>query len=168
MWRRLLIAWACITALAFAAGTASAATSAPAKPHQGASEFSAALNVCANALATLEAHSGNPRLPTAATSDVPDAARGGVKAGSAGGKGAGKGFGKGVKDQARKESGETCVFCGTKTGTKPGPTRSEIDHSIPKSRGGNNTIDNAQNTCRTCNRQKGAKTSGEFLEWLGF
>ncbi len=85
------------------------------------------------------------------------------KAGSAGGDGAKKAFSTKVKDQARKESNDTCVFCGTKTTREPGPTRSEIDHSIPKSRGGNNTIENAQNTCRTCNRQKGAKTTDEFL-----
>jgi 5-methylcytosine-specific restriction endonuclease McrA len=36
--------------------------------------------------------------------------------------------------------------------------------TIPKSRGGDNTINNAQNTCRTCNRIKGAKTTEEFLE----
>jgi hypothetical protein len=75
MWRRLLIAWACIIALALAAGTASAASSAPAKPHQGTSEFSAALNVCAFVLATVEANTGNRCLSTARTSDVPYAAR---------------------------------------------------------------------------------------------
>ncbi len=69
-----------------------------------------------------------------------------------------------VKDQARAESNDTCVFCGTKTTRQPGPTRSEIDHSIPKSRGGNNNLENAQNTCRTCNRKKGAKTTEEFLD----
>ena len=89
---------------------------------------------------------------------------GGAKVGSAGGEGAGKGFPTSVKDQARVESGGKCVFCDTKTTNTPGPTRSEIDHSIPKSQGGNNTIDNAQNTCRTCNRQKGATTTEEFLD----
>jgi len=68
-----------------------------------------------------------------------------------------------VKNQAREESNNSCVFCGTKTTSKPGPDRSEIDHAIPKSRGGNNTLDNAQNTCRTCNRTKGAKTTSEYL-----
>jgi len=87
----------------------------------------------------------------------------GPKAGSVGGDGAKKAFSTKVKDQARKESNDTCVFCGTKTTREPGPTRSEIDHSIPKSRGGNNTIENAQNTCRTCNRSKSAKTTEEFL-----
>ncbi len=85
------------------------------------------------------------------------------KSGSSGGDGAGKGFSKKIKELAREESGDTCVFCGTKTSSDPSPERSEIDHAIPKSRGGNNTINNAQNTCRTCNRQKGAKTTEEFL-----
>jgi len=85
------------------------------------------------------------------------------KPGSVGGDGAKKPFSNKVKDQARTESNDTCVFCGTKTTREPGPTRSEIDHAIPKSRGGNNSLENAQNTCRTCNRQKGAKTTEEFL-----
>jgi HNH endonuclease len=84
------------------------------------------------------------------------------KTGQAGGEGAGKPFPTSVKDQARAESGNKCVFCGKKTGPEPGPLKSEIDHALPKSRGGNNTIDNAQNTCRTCNRQKGAQSSEEF------
>lgn len=87
-----------------------------------------------------------------------------TKIGVSGGKGAGKGFSNKIKDQARAESRDTCVFCGTKTTRQPGSTRSEIDHAIPKSRNGNNSLENAQNTCRTCNRQKGAKTTDEFLQ----
>lgn len=110
MWRRLWSAWACIIALAFVAGTASAASSAPAKPHQGTSEFSAALNVCANALTTIEAHSGKARLPTTETSDVPDAARGAgpaLQAARAGGRHAGQlqQFLKQTPDQLRKTIG---------------------------------------------------------------
>jgi hypothetical protein len=94
----------------------------------------------------------------------PKSAVDGPKVGSAEAVDAGKRFPDSVKEQARAESGGKCVFCGTKTGDAPGPTQSEIDHAIPKSRGGDNTINNAQNTCRTCNRSKGAKTSEEFLE----
>jgi RHS repeat-associated protein len=104
------------------------------------------------------------RMGTKAAKSIVKATKGlKPKPGSVGGKGEGKPFSTKVKDQARAESKDTCVFCGTKTTRQPGPTRSEIDHSIPKSRNGNNSLDNAQNTCRTCNRQKGAKTSGEFL-----
>jgi len=46
------------------------------------------------------------------------------------------------------------------------PNCSEIDHAIPKSRGGNNSYNNGQNTCRSCNRQKGNKTTDEYLDWL--
>jgi len=76
MWQRLWIAWACIAALVCAAGTAWAVAGAPAKPHQGTSEFSVALNVCAFASATVQLHSGKACLSTTGTSDVPDAARG--------------------------------------------------------------------------------------------
>lgn len=88
------------------------------------------------------------------------------KPGDAGGPGAGKNFPQKIKDQAREESNNTCVFCGGQTARSPGPNRSEIDHAIPKSRGGNNTPKNAQNTCRTCNRSKGAKTTQEYLEHI--
>ena len=86
------------------------------------------------------------------------------KTGSTGGQGAGKGFSEKVKEQARQESNNTCVFCGKKTTKEPGPNKSEIDHAVPKSRDGNNTSENAQNTCRTCNRKKGTKTTEEFME----
>ena len=87
------------------------------------------------------------------------------KQGVSGGKGAGKGFPNSVKEQAREESQNTCVFCKTKTTKEPGATRSEIDHAIPKSKGGDNSLENAQNTCRTCNRQKGTNTTKEFLRF---
>ncbi|MCP5335132.1 MAG: HNH endonuclease [Oceanospirillaceae bacterium] len=41
-----------------------------------------------------------------------------------------------------------------------------MDHADPKSRGGNNTLDNAQNTCQTCNLDKGTKTTQEYLDYL--
>lgn len=52
------------------------------------------------------------------------------------------------------------MFCGvgTKRTKGPDPQRSHIDHADPKSRGGNNTLDNAQNTCQTCNLDKGTHT----------
>ncbi len=84
------------------------------------------------------------------------------KAGSANAEKAGKPFSETTKDKARDESGNKCVFCGKETTRKPGPDQSNIDHSIPKSRGDDNTIDNAQNTCRTCNLDKGTQTTGEY------
>lgn len=75
--------------------------------------------------------------------------RGVAKVGEAGGLGAGKPFSNSVKDAARAESGNSCVFCGKETGTTPGPTQSNIDHAIPKSRGGNNSMETAHNAYRT-------------------
>ncbi|MEM6732026.1 MAG: RHS repeat-associated core domain-containing protein, partial [Myxococcota bacterium] len=86
------------------------------------------------------------------------------KVGAKGGPGAGKRFPDKVKDAAEQQSGKKCVFCGKETTRAKGPTQRNTDHAIPKSRGGNNTLDNAQNTCRTCNLKKGAKTTEEFLE----
>lgn len=104
------------------------------------------------------------KLAGKAASKIPDGAvRNLVKKGEAGGPGAGKRISKSTGDAVRAEANDTCVFCGVKTTRTPGPNQSNIDHAIPKSRGGNNTLANAQNTCRTCNLQKGAQTSEEFL-----
>jgi len=88
----------------------------------------------------------------------------GMKPGSSGGPGEGKGFSPGVKDTAEAQAGGNCVFCGTKTTREPGPTQRNTDHADPKSRGGNNTLENAQNTCRTCNQSKKTMTTQEYLE----
>ena len=88
----------------------------------------------------------------------------GPKSGSEGGPGAGKRFSESTMDAARAESDNKCVFCGDKTTSVPGPKGSEIDHAIPKSRGGNNSGENAQNTCRTCNREKGPMTTEEYVK----
>jgi hypothetical protein len=87
----------------------------------------------------------------------------GPKAGSSGGPGAGKRFSPQTKDAAESHADGKCVFCGKETTDEPGPSQRNTDHAQPKSRGGNNTIDNAQNTCRTCNLEKGAKTTEEHL-----
>lgn len=91
------------------------------------------------------------------------AVEGGAKGGSSGGPGAGKRFSKPVKGAAEESAGGKCVFCDKETTRSPGPQQRNIDHAIPKSRGGNNTLDNAQNTCRTCNLDKGTKTTDEYL-----
>ena len=89
------------------------------------------------------------------------------KAGSAEGEGSGKRFQESVKEGEKEASDNTCRLCGTKTTEESGPKRSEIDHAIPRSRGGDNSPENAQNTCRTCNRQKGSKTTDEYLKSKG-
>ncbi len=86
------------------------------------------------------------------------------KSGTSGGKEAGKRFPQEVKDAAEKEADGKCVFCGQATTRETGPQQRNTDHAVPKSRDGTATLDNAQNTCRTCNLEKGAKTTEEFLE----
>ncbi len=87
--------------------------------------------------------------------------------GEYGGPGAKKPFKPKTKDKIRDRDKNKCVFCGKKTKKGGGSSNSsEIDHAFPKSRGGNNSCNNGQNTCRTCNRQKGNKTTDEYLEWL--
>lgn len=98
--------------------------------------------------------------------EADDVARGAAKRGSAGGPGAGKRFGNPTKDAAETQAGGKCVFCGRETTRTPGGTQRNTDHAIPKSRGGNNTIDNAQNTCRDCNFNKATQTTDEYLDRL--
>jgi RHS repeat-associated protein len=86
--------------------------------------------------------------------------------GEAGGPGAEKLFGEKTKDRIRERDDNKCVFCKKETTLEPGPDRSEIDHAQPKARGGNNTENNGQNTCRTCNRVKAAKTTEEHIRTL--
>ena len=83
--------------------------------------------------------------------------------GSSGGPGAGKRFSLATQEAAEAEANGQCVFCGVKTERTKGPNQRNTDHSTPKARGGNNTLRNAQNTCRTCNLKKGVMTTKEFL-----
>lgn len=83
------------------------------------------------------------------------------KVGAAGGPGAGRNFSPATREAARESR---CVFCGTTTvnSRTPQPNRRHIDHAIPRSRGGNNSLNNAQNTCQSCNLRKGTQTTREF------
>jgi hypothetical protein len=73
-----------------------------------------------------------------------------IKTGSAFGSGQGKRFSKTIKKAAKAENPtKTCVYC-----RRPG-TAIEVDHVIPKSKGGTNKLENAQLTCHDCNHSKG-------------
>lgn len=74
-----------------------------------------------------------------------------IKPGSAGGPTGGKRFPQEVRERALDENPFTCVFCRMPT------RRPQVDHAIPRSRGGNATIDNAQTACPHCNPSKGAR-----------
>lgn len=52
--------------------------------------------------------------------------------------------------------GKKCVYCKK---TKP---HLEIEHNVPKSRGGSDKIYNLVLSCIPCNRKKGNKTAAEF------
>lgn len=52
----------------------------------------------------------------------------------------------------------TCVYCGDKEGPF------EVDHVMPKSRGGTNDESNLVCSCRSCNRAKKDRTPEE---WMG-
>ncbi len=73
-----------------------------------------------------------------------------IKAGSGGDETAGKVFPQSVREAALEENPNTCVYCHMETESP------EVDHALPRSRGGNATLENAQTTCRWCNRSKGS------------
>jgi 5-methylcytosine-specific restriction endonuclease McrA len=111
-----------------------------------------------------ESKEGSGEQPPNTDGENEEQAKAEPKAGSAGGPGSGKRFSDKTRDTAEKEANGQCVFCGNKTKRDSGEKQRNTDHSIPKSRGGNNSLDNAQNTCRKCNRDKGAQTTEEYLK----
>ncbi len=71
---------------------------------------------------------------------------------------------KKADEAATDENGDLrCQYCGDKLTDQPGSPKSrEFDHVIPWSKGGDSSIDNIDDACRTCNRQKGARTPEEW------
>lgn len=53
----------------------------------------------------------------------------------------------------------TCQYCGQIGGLL------EVDHVVPFSKGGSDSVDNLITACRHCNRQKRDKSVEEFLLW---
>jgi hypothetical protein len=88
--------------------------------------------------------------------------------GSTGGPGAGKKFGQGRRQEIFQRDGYKCVFCGDDTTPTPGPKQGQVDHADPKHRGGNNSLENGQTTCRDCNGPKGKwkQNNREYLDSL--
>ena len=52
----------------------------------------------------------------------------------------------------------TCAYCGDRGG------RLECDHVVPLARGGSNDPENLVTACFPCNRDKGTKFVGEWLQ----
>ncbi|MBV8411857.1 MAG: HNH endonuclease [Alphaproteobacteria bacterium] len=81
--------------------------------------------------------------------------------GSAGGPGAGQRFPRNLPDYPE---GTPCVYCGTPTTKEPEPGQLHREHIIPRSQGGNNSIENRAPSCRTCNLEKGPRTPSEWYD----
>ncbi|PZR51802.1 hypothetical protein DNL40_14345 [Xylanimonas oleitrophica] len=56
-----------------------------------------------------------------------------------------------MKNDVLDDDPNVCVYCRMET------DRPQVDHVIPRSRGGNAMLDNAQTTCWWCNASKGAR-----------
>ncbi len=61
-----------------------------------------------------------------------------------------------VREYLLEKFGRRCVYCGAKD------VPLEVEHIIPKSRGGSNRVSNLALACRPCNQEKGNQTADEF------
>lgn len=61
-----------------------------------------------------------------------------------------------VREYLLEKWGRKCAYCGAKD------TPLEIEHIIPRSRGGSNRVSNLTLACHNCNQRKGNKTAAEF------
>ena len=65
-------------------------------------------------------------------------------------------FGYEVREYLLEKWGRTCVYCGIKD------VPLQVEHIVPKSRGGTNRISNLTLACELCNQTKGNRTAIEF------
>ncbi len=83
--------------------------------------------------------------------------------GSTGGPGSGRRFPRETPEAREAREGTPCRYCDERTTNRPGRANSrERDHIDPRSWGGNNSPENEGDSCRTCNRSKGARTPEEW------
>lgn len=61
-----------------------------------------------------------------------------------------------VREYLLEKWGRQCAYCGTKDAPL------EIEHILPKSRGGSNRVSNLTLSCTSCNQRKGNQTAAEF------
>lgn len=61
-----------------------------------------------------------------------------------------------VREYLLEKWGRACVYCGATD------VPLEVEHTIPKSRGGTDRISNLALACRACNQAKGSRTADEF------
>jgi 5-methylcytosine-specific restriction endonuclease McrA len=65
-------------------------------------------------------------------------------------------FGLEVREYLLEKWGRKCAYCGKDNAPL------EVDHIVPRSRGGTNRVSNLTLACRECNQKKGNKTAAEF------
>lgn len=65
-------------------------------------------------------------------------------------------FGYQVREYILAKWHKTCVYCGKKE------TVLQIEHLVPKARGGSDRVDNLTLACQPCNQRKGNRTASEF------
>ncbi len=61
-----------------------------------------------------------------------------------------------VREYLLEKFGRTCAYCG-KTGIPL-----EVEHIVPKSKGGSDRVSNLTISCHKCNQKKGSKTAEQF------
>jgi hypothetical protein len=63
-----------------------------------------------------------------------------------------------VREYLLEKFGRTCIYCGAKN------VPFEIEHVIPKSKGGSDRVSNLTLACRECNQKKGNQSLEDFLK----
>ena len=66
-------------------------------------------------------------------------------------------FGYEVREYLLEKWGRRCAYCGAEN------VPLEVEHIVPKSRGGTDRVSNLTLACRNCNEKKGNRDVGEFL-----
>lgn len=65
-------------------------------------------------------------------------------------------YGYEVREYLLEKWGRKCAYCGAEN------VPLEVEHLIPRSRGGSNRVGNLTISCRPCNQAKGSQTAAEF------
>jgi len=71
-------------------------------------------------------------------------------------------FGYELREYLLEKFGRQCAYCGGASGDEV----LNIDHVVPRSRGGSDRVSNLAVVCRTCNEAKGNRMPEEWLEEL--
>lgn len=74
-----------------------------------------------------------------------------------------KALGGNLALQVALRQGGRCAMCGTPIGAE-GPARAELDHRVPRIRGGDNSDANLQGFCSACNNAKSTQCTNCMLD----